>query len=325
MSVKTTTILFLMLAGAAAAADYPEATIGNGLLQAKLQLPDVAKGYYRGTRFDWSGAISSLQFRGHEYFGKWFEGFDPANHDNIMGPVEEFLTNGMGLGYEEAKAGGTFVKIGVGAVKKYADKPFEQFHTYEIADHGKWSVRQGGDFVEFTQVLTDTNGYAYVYKKTVRLVQGKPQLVLEHSLKNTGKKAIETSVYEHNFFMLDQQPAGPDYSVKFPFNATAQADLHGLAEVKGKELAYLKEFQEKQSVYTLIEGFGKTPLDYNIRVENRKAGIGVKQTSDREISKMAFWSIRSTVCPEAYIDLSAKPGQEVKWKITYEFYALAGK
>jgi len=70
-TVKATTILALALALACAAADYPEAQISNGVLQVKLLLPDAQNGYYRGTRFDWSGAISSLQFQGHEYFGNW--------------------------------------------------------------------------------------------------------------------------------------------------------------------------------------------------------------------------------------------------------------
>ncbi len=41
-------------------------------------------------------------------------------------------------------------------------------------------------------MLPDTNGYAYVYRKTVRLAKGKPVMVLEHSLKNTGRKAIDS-------------------------------------------------------------------------------------------------------------------------------------
>src|ERR1039457_1813767 len=111
-TVKATTILPLALALACAAADYPEVQISNDVLQVKLLLPDAHNGYYRGTRFDWSGAISSLQFQGSEYFGKWFDQYDPKIHDAIMGPVEEFLTNGMGLGYEEAKPGQSFVKSG---------------------------------------------------------------------------------------------------------------------------------------------------------------------------------------------------------------------
>ena len=324
--MKAVTILPLAaaaaLAFAAGAADYPEAQISNGILRVKLLLPDARNGYYRGTRFDWSGAISSLQFKGHEYFGKWFDRYDPKIHDAIMGPVEEFLTRGMGLGYDDAKVGERFVKIGVGAVRKPEEQNFHQFQTYDITDNGKWTITKGADFVAFAQELSDTLGYAYVYKKIVRLAPGKPEMTLEHSLRNTGRKTIETSVYEHNFYMLDHQPAGPDYSVRFPFDVHPKADLHGAAAAQGKLFTYLRELQDGQSVYTEMTGFGDSPRDYDIRVENRKAGTGVRQTSDRPLAKLVFWSIRSTVCPEAYIDLKIEAGQEAKWKINYEFYTL---
>jgi len=327
-SVTATLILLLAaglvtLASAVVIPEYPEAHISNGILKADLLLPDAQNGYYRGTRFDWSGAISSLQFEGHEYFGKWFDRYDPKIHDAIMGPVEEFLSSGMGLGYEEAKPGQSFVKIGVGAVRKPDEPAFRQFDTYEITDAGRWTVEKGPDFVEFQHQLPETLGYAYLYKKTVRLAPGKPELWLEHSLRNTGTKTITTSVYEHNFYMLDHQPAGPDYRVLFPFAVRPLADLHGAAAAHGKEFTYLQELQEGQSVYTAMEGFEADTRDYDIRVENRKAGIGVRQTSDQPISKLIFWSIRTTVCPEAYIDLRIETGQEAKWRIKYEFYTLA--
>jgi hypothetical protein len=55
-----------------AAQDYPRAVISNGMIHATLMLPDTKNGSYQGTRFDWSGIISSLQFAGHEYFGRWY-------------------------------------------------------------------------------------------------------------------------------------------------------------------------------------------------------------------------------------------------------------
>jgi hypothetical protein len=110
--------------------------------------------------------------------------------------------------------------------------------------------------------------------------------------------------------------------VRFPFEVHPQADLHGMAEARGKDFIYLKELPVGQSVATGMEGFGDSPRDYDIRVENRTAGIGVRQTSDRPIAKLYFWSIRTTVCPEAFIDLKVDPGQEVKWRINYEFYTL---
>jgi hypothetical protein len=320
--MKQFLILFTLTGAAIAAAEFPQAEISNGTIRAKLYLPDAEQGYYRATRFDWSGQIASLEFQGHNYFGQWFERYDPKLHDSILGPVEEFLTNGIGLGYKDVKAGESFVKIGVGAIRKPEERAFRQFNTYEITDPGKWTVKTFPDRVEFTQKLSDTAGYAYLYKKTVRLTKGKPQLVLEHSLKNTGARVIETSVYEHNFYVIDGKPTGPEFSVKFPFDVRATADLKGMAETRGKEFTYLKELPKGPSVYTALEGFGNTPKDYDIRVESRAAQAGVRQTSDRPLSKLVFWSIRSTVCPEAYIDMHIEPGKAFTWRIAYDFYTL---
>src|SRR5205823_5719549 len=161
-------------------------------------------------------------------------------------------------------------------------------------DSGKWAVHSSPDRVEFSQELKGPTGYAYLYRKTVRLEKGKPRLVLEHLLKNTGDKAIETDVYKHDFYMFDGQPTGPDVTVQFPFEPHATRDLNGLAAVRGKQLVYLQELAKGQSAYTGLEGFGNTAKDYDIRVENRKAGAGVRQVGDQPISKVVFWSIRST-------------------------------
>jgi hypothetical protein len=306
------------------AADPPQAEISNGAIHARLYLPDATNGYYRATRFDWSGIIASLEFQGHNYFGVWFPRYDPKLHDAITGPVEEYRTGDSGLGYAEAKVGGTFVRIGVGLLKKPEEARFGQFETYEIVDNGKWTVKASADAVEFTHELADpSSGYGYLYKKTVRLAKNEPRLIIEHSLKNTGTKAIETNVYNHGFFVLDGQPSGPDFTVKFPFDVKALADLQGLAEVQGRELHYLRELQPGgQSVHTQLTGFGDSARDFDFRVENRKTGAGVHVVGDRPLWKIDFWSIRTTVCPEEYINMKIEPGKESQWRIAYDFYVL---
>lgn len=317
--------LGLLLAVPALAGDPPQAGISNGVVRAKLYLPDAQEGYYRGTRFDWAGQVASLECKGHTYFGQWFERYNPKNHDAITGPVEEFLTDGAGLGYSEAKPGESFVKIGVGAIRKPDEPRFRQFSTYEIADPGKRTLRKGKDFVEFTHSVPDTGGYAYLYKKTLRLAKNKPELVLEHSLKNRGRKTIESSVYEHNFYMLDSQPTGPSLVVRFPFELKATAGLNGLAEIRGNEIVYLKELARGQTVQSNLLGYGDTAKDYDFRVENHKSGAGVRQTGDRPIERINYWSIRNTACPEAYIHVKVEPGKEFTWRITYDFYTLDQK
>lgn len=304
----------------AAQSSPPQAEIANGRIRASLYLPDAQQGYYRATRFDWSGVISKLEWNGHNYFGQWFTRYDPNINDAITGPVEEFIA---APGYDEAKPGERFVRIGVGALLKPEEKAFRRFSTYEIVDSGKWAVSTRKDSVEFIHTLGDTGGYAYVYRKQVRL--DGDALVLEHRLRNTGRKPVATSVYNHNFFMLDSQPTGPDIVVSLPFEPRAVADLAaaGLAAVRGRDVVYLKELEARQTVSTDLTGFGTTSRDYDIRVENRRTGAGVRVTSDRPMSRLLLWSPRTTVCPEPYIDLKVAPGQETSWQIRYEFYRVA--
>ena len=317
------TILLLAVASSLSA-QFPEAQISNGAITAKLLLPDAEKGYYRGTRFDWSGQISSLKTKNHEYFGPWFDKYDPKLHDAIMGPVEEFLTGDSSLGYVEAKPGETFVRIGVGSVKKPDEQRYQRFRTYEIVDPGRWTIRPGKDRIEFIHELTGASGYSYRYTKLIRLHGNKPEMTIEHKLKNTGTKPIPTQQYNHNFFVMDNAPTGPDTVVRFPFAVKPKAALAaGFGEIRDGQLAYLKELPKGQSVFSELEGFGDTAKDFDIRVENRKAAAGVRIQGDQPISKIVFWSIATTVCPEPYIDVSVAPGREKKWTYRYTFYDLA--
>lgn len=300
--------------------DFPQADIKNEFVKTKLYLPDAEKGYYQGTRFDRSGVIASLEYQGHNYFGPWFDKYDPKIHDAISGPVEEFTV----LDYEEAKPGDTFLKIGVGTLRKPDDAEYAFSKTYEIVDPGKWSVNKKSDRVEFVHELKDAAGYSYLYRKVVRLIKGKPQLVLEHSLKNTGKKSIATSVYNHNFFTIDNQPTGPGIEIKFPFNVRATGKGFGdIVQVSNNKITYSRPLKKGEQVFSSgLQGFSDSVKDYDFRIENHKSGAGVRITSDQPLLKIVYWACSTTSCPEPYIQLHAEPGQEIRWKIFYEFYTF---
>lgn len=304
------------------AQDYPKAEISNGLIHAELMLPDSQHGSYQGTRFDWSGIISSLQFGGHEYFGRWYEHHDPKIHDAITGPVEEFRTDDKGLGYDEAKTGGTFVRIGIGTVRKPDEAAYRPFETYDIVDPGKWTINKHKDRIEFTHRLKSENGYAYVYRKTVRLVKGKPELLIEHSLKNTGHKAIDTTQYNHNFFVIDHEVVGPDVSIKLAFTPTLQRGSADRAEIVGQELRFPHELEGKKGVFAELGGSSNDVKDYDFRIENLKSRAGVWITSDQPLLKANFWAISTVAVVEPYILLRIEPGKESHWTIRYDFYTL---
>jgi hypothetical protein len=320
------------------AANNPQTEITNGQLHAKLYLPDPHQGFYRGTRFDWSGIVSSLEYRGNNYYGQWYTRVDPRVHDfefmgneivtstccAIAGPVEEFKSGDSALGFDEAKVSGTFIKIGVGVLRKENEK-YDAFKQYEIVDPGKWTVKTHGDSVEFTHELSDpATGYGYVYRKTVRLTLGKPEMVLEHHLKNTGRRAISTSIYNHNFLVLDRQTTGPDFTVTVPFQIhSPQPPDPNVAEIRGNQFIYLKTLTDRDVVYVPLLGSGDSPNDNEVRIENRRVGAGMVIRGNRPLTHMSLWSIRSVLAVEPFIDMTIEPGSEFDWDVTYNYYTLA--
>ena len=318
MIYAATAALFLMTPTMPALANFPQSEISNGLITAKLYLPDTKNGYYRGTRFDWSGVIYELKYQGHDYFGQWFPRYNPILHDAICGPVEEFAA----LNYRDTPVGGEFVRIGVGGLRKADDERFDTFKYYEPVNTGKWTAIATNDCVVFKHQLKDVAGYAYQYEKKVRLVKGKPQMVLEHSLKNTGKKTIETNVYNHNFFTIDHQPTGPNSVIKFSFPASESRESP-LATIKDQQVVFPREFTTGESVHLGdIKGHTQSVQDYDFRIENTKAGAGVRITCDKPFARIAFWSSPTTQCPEPFIDINLPPGKTFTWTITYDFYTF---
>lgn len=302
-------------------AEFPEAEISNGVIHARLYLPDANTGYYRGVRFDWAGVVPSLEYKGHSYFGPWNQApYDPKLHDAIMGPVEEFTP----LNFDEAKPGEQFLKIGVGMLTKPDDKKYTFATNYEIKNPGKRDVSKQKDQVKFTHYLKDDSGYGYEYTKTLKLVKDKPQLVLEHTLKNTGSKAINVSTYNHNFFMIDKEPSNEHIRIVFPFEVKGEGKGFGdIIQAKGNMLTYTREVVKGDQVFSAgLQGFGPTSKDYDIKIENTKTKAGVRITCDQPIEKLVYWACPTTSCPEPYIRLSAQPGQEIKWKVNYEFYTF---
>lgn len=311
-------ILGILLVSAVlqAKAQYPSAEIRNNELRVKVYLPDSENGFYRGTRFDWSGVISSLQYKGHEYFGEWYSSHDPLRHDAITGPVEAFDP----IDYDKVSKGESFLKIGVGTLKKLNNRPYRFNSLFEIQNGGNWKVKQKKDRIIFIHTLND-RGYAYVYKKTVRLTKNQPELIIEHTLKNTGPKPINTRVFNHNFFVIDKQNTGPDFSVSLPFKIQNKPAGKGLMDFKENKMNYLKELKKGESTMEYPTGFsGDRVKDYDFRIENKKTGAGVRITSDRPLAHFMYWSVPTTLSPEPFTKIDALPGKSFSWKVTYNFY-----
>ncbi len=338
--------------------DHPHVTLSNGKVEAVVMLPDAKDGYYQGVRFDWAGSVACASLNGHKFWGEWFAPaqYSPTRSDAVMGPAEEFrvadspldhtgprgalfVTPGA-IGYKEAKIGDAFLKPGVGVLKKVSDKGYDYGTAYPIIDGGTWVSKPSADkrSVSSTQVLKGPDGYAYVYEKILSLDKNGTTLSITHHLKNTGTKAIDTLVYNHDFFMFDDQPTGAGITVHFPWKPDA-SDLQGtIAKANGNDIVFSDPVPPPppppptpgapparrggggSGAQGYLTGFSDKVSDFDITVQNTKTGVGVEETADTPLARLYFWSQAKVVCPEGYIHVSVAPGKTQSWTLHYRLF-----
>lgn len=307
----------------------PHRDISNGLMTLRLGTTDGTRGFYRGTRFDQAGQVFSLMLNGREFYGPWFDATAPevldyaydangqvvAGPDSaVSGPVEEFAPLDF-----EPKPGSHFVKIGVGILYQPDSAPYDHYRHYRILDGGQHSTRITPRSSTYIQSLDD-GAIAYTYSKTLELVPGKSELLISHSLKNTGRTAIHTTVYDHNFLRL--VPGDGGIRVSFPFLVLADnPPPDDLLRISDRTLTYRRAMKPKERISFPITGFGPTALDYEFRVTDTATGAGVHVVGDQPLTRINIFSIDKVQSVEPYIAIDLEPGQEKHWSYRYSFTA----
>jgi hypothetical protein len=296
-------------------------------------LPDPAKGFYRGVRFDWAGMIASLRYDGHELYGLWFDGIAPDVRDYAfrgdrivaspntaaVGPVDAYDPS-QPLGWADAPPGGTFVKIGVGVLRKPADgAAYSSFKSYDLVDPGVWKVETKPDQVTFTQTMSDpVSGYGYVYRKTLRLLPGTPVLEIRHRLENTGARPIATTTFNHNFLTLGGSPVQPGLTVGAAFDLQPGKPLKDVARIDGRTLVYQRALEPEEVFSTPFAVGPQTGSTYDLSVRDGR-GAGYRVQGDQPLSSLQLWSIRSIVAFEPFVTLKVEPKQTTTWTYRYSY------
>jgi hypothetical protein len=305
----------------------PHRDISNVLITARLGTTDGTRGFYRGTRFDQAGQVFSLMLNGRQFYGPWFDAVAPdvldyaydasgqvvAGPDSAaIGPVEEFAPVDF-----TPTAGSHFVKIGVGILYQPDTAPYDHYRHYKILDGGRRAIRVTPRSSTYIQTLNDAD-IAYVYSKTLALKPNKNELVISHSLKNTGKTAIHTTVYDHNFLRL--VPGDNGIRITFPFQVSAADPPDpGLLRVARNTLTYLRAMKPKERISFPITGYGAGAQDYDFRVADTATGASVHVVGDQPLTRVNIFSIDKVEAVEPTIAIDVLSGQEKRWSYRYTY------
>jgi len=299
---------------------YPSTTIANGGLEMLLYLPDEEKGYYRGTRFDWSGLIQHVKYKGHTFFGDWKTTHDPANPEDANGIASEF---GMGefnmpapLNFYEAKVGDCFIKIGIGLLKKVDDQPYKFMNCYEIIDAFPWTIQQGKNWIAFNQITTPYMGYAYRYTKRIEINGEYPMFTVYHTLENIGSKIIDQTFYCHSFYRVDDYKIGGNYILEFPFVLESELKWRGFAFTEKNRLLFHKPVE--QWAFNLLKGFKSITEHNRVTIFNKDTNTAMHIKGSEPPVRVNFYATPLTVCPEAFISINLESGEAMSWENSYK-------
>lgn len=288
--------------------DWPRAEIGDGRIRAVVTLPDPVKGYYRGPRFEAAGMVVSLQGGGHEFAsGNFDEGErDPVANDRVSG--KEF---GDEAGFDEARPGEPFLKVGVGLFEKpFAAKysfagrywPLEIFpwehwpgKTAWISASASLRSRAGG--------MTTGSG-----STDARILRNDHRTCpVQHRFPAFGHDALQSS-----FLPRGSKSTGPAYTVEYGFEPVVlNPFVKPLLEV-GTPHPSAGRHQD-------VHGPGRLSRCGLQLVPDPLSAHGHEHhhPGERRTFPAGLW-LAQGLCPESFARIDLAPGEQKEWTRTYK-------
>jgi hypothetical protein len=218
------------------------------------------------------------------------------------------------IGYDDAQPGEQFPKLGVGLLTKVDNVPYDFGVTYEIEPFPV-SVQPGADRVVYVVEPLPCRGYEARLRKTVQLRGAALDVVYE--LENTGKRAIRTSEYNHNFVAINRHAPGPGYRLRLPKNAVV-ADAPPVLAIEGNDVRWRETLPGQ--IHCSAPGPHKQTDAPFWELVHEPDGVGMSETVDFPVEKFSLWCPPHLIAPEVFVAIDLEPGARMTWTRRYAFF-----
>ncbi len=284
--------------------------LANDSIELDIQLPFEG---YQLARFDWTGKIHRIKFRGMQLSG--CEDASRRNHIDLgKGLYNEFGIT-TPLGYNETTIGDWFHKIGIGLLKKKGTE--YQFHGEFEVRPARFKTDATGTDIKMTCTSDVYNGYAYVLQKVITLRDQGFEII--YDLENTGSKPIITDEYNHNFIQFAREWNADAFSLDLPF----PIQPHRMTEMvnpEGVVVLGVSAFNFKNKPTTpffFADISGGTSVDAHWILRNHASGITIEERGDFQTDSINLWGAPEVISPELFIKLHIPPGKSYNWSRRY--------
>jgi hypothetical protein len=246
------------------------------------------------------------------------ESYQPGKGTGGIGLCGEFGID-QPLGYEDARPGELFPKLGIGLLRRPDEGPYAFSRPYEIAETFPAAVENGKDRAIFSAAPLDCRGYAARLVKTIQVQENR--LEIGYVLENTGQKPLVTNEYVHNFVGIDRQLLGTDYRLRLPqpvrYDPQAAVGME-TAVIQGSELGF--SVTPQKALYLRPLDFGLTTgAQWEIRLQS--SGVGLCEVDSFAPVRVAVWGTEHVISPEIFVMIALQPGETQTWTRRFEFFA----
>ncbi len=287
----------------------------DGRLVVEVMDPASPDRYNRGTRFSPLANVLRARLDGHEFLHA------PDTHDPLLdngGLASEFdlLSDEPPPGFDEAKIGDGYVKIGVGVLKKTRAR-YDFWPVSPVIEEAKTTATWGTDRASFQQVCDGVNGYAYRLAAEVRVAEA--GVTIECRLTNTGEKVFSTMQYAHNYLAFDGAEATSDYRIEFPYEPAPvyQPDSARALRQRGNTLVF------DEALKKTLNAKLPWPAGYDgpnqLSIYNVNTGMRLTMTTSIAGPFVFLHATSGYVCPEQFVRVRIEPGETIFWERVYRF------
>jgi hypothetical protein len=286
--------------------------LSNDRLTVKIQAPGSA---YKNARFDWTSFITEVILDAKHTFCA------PESLVPGVGTFGNGLCGAFGadtsLGYDTAKPGEYFARLGVGLIKRIDEKPYSAFNMdYEIEPF-ETDFQSFGTRVVFQQHPKECQGYAARFLKEISIEDNK--LFIKSVLENKGDKTIDIDEFNHNFVNINRQPLGSNYILELPY--TPDCDIQrGENVITDKNTISWKD--NTGEFFGVFNNFNANNTNSHYwELTEKTTGAKIKEISNFPVYAFNIWGKEHVVSPEIFIKIHVAPGESFEWIREYEFSA----
>jgi hypothetical protein len=292
-------------------------TMQNASIKLTLADPTAPEPVYRGQRFTLPGMVTIASWNGIPFLVPFAMPDDRFPDNHVGGTAEEFDLPGP-ADYDTAPVGGTFMKVGVGILRRDDAEPYNFSLPREVVVAPKNTIAFSDDkTATFLQTLDDPAG-GRGYRLEVSVTLEENGFTVRRELTNSGNHPIRTEHYTHNFCNIANQPIGPGCEVAWTTPLEPDKMVTGgeamLPTPRGLTFA---KTPEGNLHYNSAKGSG-LPANEPILLTQNNAGIQLSITTSHPLHRIAVWGTAEVISPEPFVLLEIPPGESVAWSTTYK-------